>query len=300
MAPNGLARPDAAWDTADTVVGPPHRSTELIVIRGRLVASLVVLALLPAALPVRAAIDPTTGLEAVPAAIHPLPRNAGAPFFVLWDLSHGVYNAYEPTGQYSDLVTLLAANGFSVNTTTQGLVNVDFTGYSVIVIGLGSAFDSPYTPAEVARLQTFIAAGGGVLVMGDNPGAWNANINPVAQAYGTTCGVGDVAPFPTATTSFITHPIFTAVSAIHLQGAGEVDGVTPSVEAAFSAGNTPTVTVHQSCGLVVVGDINFATNPYLFTQDNEVFAVNIFRWLAGGCPTPAGRSTWGEVKTLYR
>ncbi|HKQ58220.1 MAG TPA: DUF4350 domain-containing protein [Candidatus Eisenbacteria bacterium] len=268
-------------------------------IRGRL-APLIALALLAAPVSARAAIDPTTGREPVAAPTRELPQNAGAPFFVLWDLTHGVYNFYQPSQDYSDLVTLLASNGFNVNTTTQGIDHVNLTGYSVIVIGLGSAYDSGYTPAEVATIQSFIAAGGGVLVMGDNPGTWNDHINPITQAYGTTCGVASVAPFPTATTSFISHPVFTAVSGIYLAAPGEVDGVAPSVEAAFRDGPAAVVTVHQSCGLVVVGDINFATNPYLLVEDNETFAVNIFRWLAGGCPTPAVRSTWGEVKTLYR
>ena len=113
---------------------------------------------------------------------------------VLWDLSHGVYSSYEPAGRYSNLVSLLSTSGFSIDANASGVLALDLNDYDIIVICLGSAWDSAYSTEEVTAITNFVSNGGGLLILGDGAGSPNANINPLAQAYGTTLGLSSVDP----------------------------------------------------------------------------------------------------------
>jgi hypothetical protein len=135
--------------------------------------------------------------------------------------------------------------------------------------------------------------------MGDNTDCPNGNINPITEAYGTTCGVSFLMPYDLQFSNHIIHPIFAGVDTVMYRAAGEVAGTAPSVAAAYTVEHRPTVTVLQDCGLVVTGDSNFADNQYIVRNDNRTFALNIFRWLSGGCPTPVRPSTWGSLKSRY-
>lgn len=242
--------------------------------------------------------DVMTGREAVDAQSTPLPGQLGAN--VLWDLTHGVYYLYEPSGLYSELVADLAANGLVVATTTSGVDNIDLSAYSILVICAGSSWTSAYTASEVAAIVDFVNGGKGLLILGDNATARPENINPVAQAFGTTTGVSTLnADF--TFTDYIPHALFDGVNAIQYATAGELDGQAPAIEAAFSDAGKPLVTVVEPCKVVVTGDINFADNEYNHFVDNRTFSLNIFQWLSGGCvPTSTERATWGKVKGLYR
>ena len=94
-----------------------------------------------------------------------LPRAVGN---ILWDTHHGVYFNYYPNGRYSTLRSLLVSKGHTVEVNASGILNLTLENYQVIVICLMSAWDSPYSTAEVSALKEFVAGGGGLLVMGDN------------------------------------------------------------------------------------------------------------------------------------
>jgi hypothetical protein len=220
---------------------------------------------------------------------------------VLWDLTHGVYLQYEPTGYYSDLVAVLAANGFQVTTTTAGVDNVDLSQYDVLVICLGSAWNSAYTDSEVAAIETFVANGGGLLIMGDNASSTpNHNINPVAQAFGTTCGVTDISPTDVCITDFMTHEIFNGVTTICYVAAGELAAQAPSVEAAWAPNGQVALTLVDPCKVVVTGDVNFCANGNLGIEDNQTFVLNVFQCLAEPGPVAQKKMSWGRVKAIYR
>jgi hypothetical protein len=54
------------------------------------------------------------------------------------------------------------------------------------VVNFGSNWYSDYFSAEATAIEDFVEDGGGLIVMGDNSYCPNANINPVAQRFGTT------------------------------------------------------------------------------------------------------------------
>ena len=266
-------------------------------------ASLSLLPLILAGSPATAQnVDLTTGLPAV-AAPHTLPPDKPTGVgscAILWDLTHGVYLFYDPAGYYSQLTDLLATQGISVTTTAAGLDHIDLSPYNVVVIDLASSFDSPYTPSEVAAIQSFQAHGGGLLIMGDNDQTPNININPVAMAFGTTCGLSSIQPSDLYVNNFIAHTIFSGISTINMEAAGALRVSPPSVAAAFEPGGMPVVSVVDLPRTVITGDVDLWTDGFITIVDNQRFALNVFHWLCEAGATPARPSSWGKLKTLYR
>jgi hypothetical protein len=240
--------------------------------------------------------DPYTGRmdrESSPQAM--LPRDDAD---ILWDISHGPIYGYEPADQFFGLVQVLEGEGFTVATTEVGVLGEDLTQYGVLVICLGSSHEVPYSLEEVAAIQDFVAAGGGLLVMGDNPDTPNENIEPITTSFGIHCGVAEI--MEPVLTDFIAHEIFAGVEAVQLGAAGELGVDPPAVAAAFSDSGQPAIALTDPCGVIVTGDINWADNSLLGMGDNAQLAVNIFQYLAacGGVAT-ADRS-WSHLKALYR
>jgi len=263
----------------------------------------VVLALLVAA-PLRAddgvsnTVDPATGLPGVAFDVTPLPDNDPV-YNVLWDLSNGVNSLYVPSARYSDLLALLAANGYVTTTTTAGVDNIDLSPYDIIIVTTMSAWDFSYTAPEVAAIQDFMSQGGAVLVMGENADCTNEHINPVTQAFGVTCGLNTIDPLDLYFTDFAAHQIFDGVTTIYYRAAGELSASDPGVPLAWTDAGELTIASVGPCRMIVLGDCNFCDNTYLVDVDNEQFVLNVFDCLATGT-SPVEDSTWGTVKAMYR
>ncbi|MHC4475586.1 MAG: DUF4350 domain-containing protein [Planctomycetota bacterium] len=241
-------------------------------------------------------IDATTGETFQPAPhldLAPL-KTLSAGGAVLWDLTHGVYFNYEPSGRYSSLVSVLAGKGYTVDTTTAGVDNLDLSVYDVLVVSVGSAWYSAYTASEVTAIQTFVSNGGGLLVMGENTNTPNANINPVAQAYGVTCGVSYLTPDDLYFTNLAAHAVFAGCSQIYYRAAGELSAGSPGQLVAWADTGEGTVAVAESGAgrIVVTGDADFCANSNIGTADNQLFAESVFDWLSmrGGCYRFGGSS----------
>ena len=201
---------------------------------------------------------------------------------VLWDLTHGIYLGYEPTNNYSSLVSFLNSEGFSIYTTSFGVDNINLAVFDILVVNLGSAWSSIYTPSEVAAISNFVNAGGGLVVMGDDAGNPNGNINPVAQAFGSTSGVSSLSPNDLYISNFAVHPIFDGVSEIYNRAAGELTASNPSSIAAWEPGGHGVVSVAEvgAGGVVIIGDINLWDNTHISISQNQLFAENVFNWLS--------------------
>lgn len=248
--------------------------------------------------PVHNDTDVATGLPAGDVEFTPLPDNDPV-YNVVWDLTHGVYLSYEPTGWYSDLVGLLAANGYVTTTTTAGIDNIDLSPYDVIVIAVLSAWNSAYTTSEVQAIRDFIELGGAVLVMGENAVCPNANVNPVSQAFGVTCGVSSLSPADLYFTDFVPHQIFDGVTTVYYRAAGEISASAPAVPLAWTDAGEEVIASAEPCRMIVTGDGNFCDNTYMSMADNQQFALNVFDCLATGF-SPVEDSTWGSIKAIYR
>lgn len=239
---------------------------------------------------------------------------------VLWDTTHGVYLNYQPFGRYNVLVANLAASGFTITCCGTGVHTVDLTQYDVIVITVGCSWNTPYTAEEIDSLLSYynqynervlltgdmnfcedtyihnsdnvafsdnifdwLAESGGILIMGDNPGCNNYNINPVANAFNMTAGVGSLSPSDLYFSNFLPHPLFTGIDTIYYRAAGEVAATTPSEIIAWTDTNVPTIAaLDEFTGIIEGKNENvFASrlsiNPNPFYGTTEIQGIDAQR-----------------------
>ncbi len=241
--------------------------------------------------------DPFTGQPRVPTTIVPLIDRDDAN--VLWDLTHGVEGNYSPSGRFSNITSILANAGFIITTTDAGVDNIDLSTFDVVVICLGSAWESAYTYDEVAALLDFEGAGGGILVMSDNDGCPNENLDLLLSSFGVSTGLSTVQPLDLFLADFISHPIFNGIESLYLRAAGELGIISPAIEAGWAGAGEPLIGLVEDCRLVVVGDINFVDNTYM-QEDNELFFLNIIGCLAEPGSVATEKTTLEGLKALYR
>jgi hypothetical protein len=219
-------------------------------------------------------------------------------YTVLWDISHGVYGAakeYQPSGIFQPMIQDLKSYGFTVNTTNQGFLVDEPTGYDVIVVCLGSAWFTAYNSAEVTCITNFVNSGGGLLIMGDNPICPNANIQPVASVFGVSLGLSD--DIFGATSNLSSHPIFDGVNQIDMLSAGEISASAPSIEVAWEEGTGKALVSVGTYGdgrVVTIGDLS--TWSYLYNSvDDRQFSINTFEYLAVPEPSILALLSFGAV-----
>ncbi len=200
---------------------------------------------------------------------------------VLWDLTHGVTSDYTPAGAYSGLALLLDSLQFEIDTIRDSVINVNLALYDILFISLGSAWNTVYSPGEVSAIESFVTGGGGLLILSDNSACPNANINPVTEIFGTTCGLSHSI---STITDLEPHSIFDSTTAIYFAAGGELQALSPSVVVArdISGYNAITIAEYGAGTAIMLGDLNFWTNSYISNDDNYVLARNVFTWLAGG------------------
>ena len=245
-------------------------------------------------------IDMVTGLPAAPFTCTPIPASDGRAGDILWDETHGVYLSYTPSGYFSNLASQLAANGYTITTIDTGIVNEDLSQYDIVVVLVTSAWTSSYTSEEVDSLVAFANAGGGILIAGANSGCPNGNINPVSQAFGTTCGGDSQEPNDLYFTNFISHVIFTGITELYHRATGYLTVVPPSIEAAWSPTYSEvmlSVVDDPDPRVVIMGTCTGFSNNYYAYADNVPFSVNVFDFLAGELALEP--ATWGAIKAGF-
>ncbi len=200
---------------------------------------------------------------------------------ILWDTSHGIYVDYSPSGVFQNLAQFLNGIGFIVDESSAGILNVNLDDYQIIVICLGSAWNSVYTADEVNKIKQFVESGGGLLIMGENTDCPNPNINPISHEFGTELGLSSLNPTDLYITNLGSHPIFQGISTIMMRAAGQISGAPPSQEEAWTGGGLAAVTVAEvnRGRVVVLGDVNLMDDNYRSTADNQLFTENVFQWL---------------------
>jgi hypothetical protein len=200
----------------------------------------------------------------------------------LWDISHGVYLQYQPSQDYSQFVALLNSQGYPVAVTTNGVLSEDLSMFKILIISTLTADDSAYSPAEVAKIKSFVDNGGKLLIMSENTECPNENINPVSQAFGTTTGVSYLHPLDLPITNLATHPAFTGVSTVFFRAGGELSS-TGTI--AWTPDKKPAINVAEGNRVVIIGDSNIFDNEYLGVDDNTKLAMNL--WKNVYCPPSA-------------
>ena len=195
---------------------------------------------------------------------------------VLWDTTHGIYLDYTPAFGYTTLVSVLDNQDCIIMTTDAGVNNVALADYDVLVVNLGSSWNSAYTPDEVNAITSFVNSGKGLLIMGDNTGCPNANIHPVSQVFGTTTGSGGISD---DITNFVAHPITNGIGYVSFASGGSLTATPPSATVGWDIDGRNAVNSVDNKKVVILGDINLFENSYIGLNDNQKFAETLFTYL---------------------
>lgn len=204
----------------------------------------------------------------------------------LWDTSHGL-EAGDPSVRDSIFISLLTSQGYPVEVSDAGVLNVDLSKYKVLIVAMTTTFDSAYTPEEVTAIKNFVDNGGKLLIMGDNTDCPNENINPVSEAFGTTVGLSSLTPLDLTITNLASHPAFTGVSSVYFRAGGEISS---SGTIAWTPDNLPAINTAESNRVIIIGDSNLFDDSYIGNADNQKLALSL--WKDVYCPVP-------EFPTLF-
>ena len=205
----------------------------------------------------------------------PIPRPASAR--VLWDTSHGPRQgqagSYEPSGVFSDLVSLLAKDKVTVE--GGSLASADLKRYAAVVISATSATTSAYTPAEAQMLVQYIENGGGLLILGEDPN-FTDTLSAVSSLLGVTLFK---APVLNKVTNLSKHPVFTGISTLEFYSGGSLQLYNSQAQiiAQENGAGAVAVDTRGSGRVVIIGDSNLFDNRWI--PPNQQFASNVFRWI---------------------
>jgi hypothetical protein len=233
--------------------------------------------------------------EALPA-LHPMivdavdwlcPRPNGR---VVFDLSHQpVYGvdawdalaAAKPkyTTWRDDLVSRTYTFDKLYPSATGNLTAAHLAPYDLLIIILPQV---NFTAAEVTAVTNWIAGGGALLILGDNPGlsTQNGYINYLLSNLALrheNVHVGS-----TGTTSyFVLHPTTEGCTGLYVNAPGLVNYSAPAYPIwGTNAANALFAGQTYGLGRVILGaDINWLDNTFIGNADNEQYAINVVNWL---------------------
>jgi hypothetical protein len=196
---------------------------------------------------------------------------------ILWDRSNG----QATTSSWTTMVADLTARGATVTMSTDPITPALLSGYDVLwCIDTGSTAD--FDAAELAALTDWLAAGGGILMEGDNTSSiemYNALL--AAANAGIVCSLDDNATgtttniHPHATTEGVTGIFITAAVA----SIGSV--VPPAGRLVDDINGRPNTAFSQvGAGRIVVTADELFQNSRMGTASNQLFGNQVFDWLA--------------------
>jgi len=235
-------------------------------------------------------------------------RSKPGPPSILFDAGHGEEVTPEES-DVSQLRTLLQTNGFELATLRDVITPAALKPHSVCV--LGNPLSATFSQKEVAAIEAYVKAGGGLLMVsgatifgkgGDR--ARKTNLAAIAQRFGLGFSEKAIQPSPrradadaagTADAFVATlaaqHPLSQGV--LHLQFASAT-AVTPgpTSNTLFRIGDAPAAPavivadINEKGRVLALGGSTPFFNAYIENLNHEVFLVRAFRWLAG-LPTTA-------------
>lgn len=207
---------------------------------------------------------------------------------VLWDTSHGVYYDYYLNDSFSSLVENLGMAGFTVSATSEGgFLSKNLNDYDIAVVSLASAWFSSYTSVEAEAIRYFVYNGGGLLIMGDNSGCPNSNLEPIASLFGISLGMSNLQDSRAYITMSDSHQILNGINQVYMQYAGEIASTAGLTELAWEEVTGKAVLVAGNYGngrIVAIGDTSPFDNEFYTFVDNKQFSINTFNYLV---PEPA-------------
>jgi hypothetical protein len=211
---------------------------------------------------------------------------------VVFDLSHRPYygvDAWDAQAlikpRYSGWRDALVSRTYTFDklypAVTGNLTAARLAPYDLLVIVLPR---TNFTAAEVAAVNSWIAGGGSLLILGDNGGVslqpYNQNINYLLS--GTALRLENTLTGPMGTfTYLVAHPTTEACTELYVVFPGYVNYSAPAYPIwGTNAANILVAGRTVGAGRVILGsDINWLENTHLASADNQQYAINVVNWL---------------------
>lgn len=207
---------------------------------------------------------------------------------VLYDLTHQPWcptDFWEWSGDSNYMTTWrngLVANHFTVDklhpSPLGNLTAANLAPYDMLVTNQPLV---SYTASEVLAVEQWVIAGGGLFIIGDNPGVPdNYNLDYLMSVYGMQFN-DTVAPYSTGVSTFDMHPTTEGCTSLTYTGATNLiltGGAYPIWS--YAPGEVAAAAAEYGDGrVVVICDANSVVDSWIGSVDNEQFAMNIANWL---------------------
>jgi len=192
--------------------------------------------------------------------------------FVLWDDTKDT-DGDSLIGNYLFLYQLLTTSGFPVDELTTGPINSELLANYDILVLMDPELN--FSSSEIADIQNWVAAGGGLVVIPD--AGYPPTLNTLLSPYGVQ--ITERAGGLGVTTDIVNHTITREVAEIYVSGVREISVAFPSICLAWV---TPVderyafLSTMDSGEVIVVSDSNIMDNDRLQTADNTQLMLNIF------------------------
>lgn len=207
-------------------------------------------------------------------------QSTSAAIDVLFDTGHEL-DASDISG-YSSMITDLTSRGFSFTEDSDGdITEEDLSGKDILVI---VEPDNALSTAEINNIQSFVAAGHGLLLMSDELNeSGRVAVNTLLSLYNIQQSTSTTLSGPDIYTDITSHAITIGVSRYDQGGAGVKFNIIGSPASSLikdGAGDT-LVAAWQASGRVVAtsDEGSFRQNSYN-SPDNSILMRNILDWLS--------------------
>jgi hypothetical protein len=207
---------------------------------------------------------------------------------ILYDLTHQPWcptDTWEWAGDGNYLTTWrndLVSRSFTVDklhpSAAGNLTSDNLAPYDLLVTNQPLlSFSTP----EIAAVDAWVSAGGGLFVIGDNPGVPdNYHLDDLIAPYGFQFN-DTVAPYSTGVGIFDMHPTTEVCTSLVYQGATNLilsGGAYPIWS--YAPGEVAAGASEYGAGrVVVICDANSVLDSWIGGADNEQFAMNVANWL---------------------
>lgn len=196
---------------------------------------------------------------------------------ILWDRSHG----QQTSSGWSTVIGDLTARGATLVESTEPVTTELLAGKRLLWSqDAGQAWTTP----QLDALDTWLRAGGGLLIEGDNPGSipvFNGVLNRLAAGCTYASSAGGVG----ITTSIFPHPATEGVTSLEvaLHQAKLASIVSPATELARDGVDaTVAIASRVAAGRIIALADELLQNAVTVSgRDNRLFGARIVEWLAG-------------------
>lgn len=227
---------------------------------------------------------------------------------VLCDNSHGQPVPLITDARFSLARAAITGAGHSLaqlSGSPGAITSAALAGYDVFYTG---TLNQSFTAAEITVLQSFVSAGGGVIVAHDggfSSDSATPSVNTFLQPYGMQLALVSTYPSGVVVSGF-DHCLTANVNTLGMDYVRELTAVTPPAED-LTTGSIQVLALYEAAGWVIfIADESMWTNPGtgadydLDDFDNQTMLLNAFGYSTGCGVIQVEPATWSSVKSLYR